>query len=138
MKIKLASNLSLMLILASLVSVSHAAENAFGSLPVIVTNSSAQSSGGFSSDPIDQSAHPLVQNSISSNIIIGIMISPSQKTAFIRTASGDDYFVKVGDKLGNANGSITDISHEAIEVTENGEVLYLIVRNRSGVNEDEE
>ena len=138
MKIKFASNLSLMFILASLVSVSHAAENAFGSLPTIVNNNSAQSSGGFASDPIDQSVHPLLQNSITSNIIIGIMISPKEKTAFIRTASGDDYFVKVGDKLGNANGSITDISHEAIEVTEDGEVVYLVVRNRSGVNEDEE
>jgi len=138
MKIKFASNLSLMFILASLGSISHAAENAFGSLPVIVNNNSAQSSGGFLSDSVDKNVHPLLQNSITSNIIIGIMISPSQKTAFIRTASGDDYFVKVGDKLGNANGSITDISHEAIEVTEDGKVVYLAVRNRSGVNEDAE
>ena len=138
MKIKFAINISLIFILASLGGVLHAAENAFGSLPTIVNNNSAQTSGGFLSDPIDQSVHPLLQNSITSNIIIGIMISPSQKTAFIRTAIGDDYFVKVGDKLGNANGSITDISHEAIEVTEDGEVVYLVVRNRSGVNEDEE
>jgi len=138
MKIKFASCLTLIFILAPLGSISHAAENAFGSLPTIVNNNSAQSSGGFSSDQIDQSVHPLLQNSITSNIIIGIMISPAQKTAFIRTASGDDYFVKVGDKLGNANGSITDISHEAIEVTEDGKVVYLVVRNRSGVNEDEE
>jgi len=137
MKIKFASNIFLMFILALLGGVSQAAENAFGSLPTIVNNNSAQSSGGFTGDPIDQSVHPLLQNSISSNIIIGIMISPSQKTAFIRTASGDDYFVKVGDKLGNANGSITEISHETIEVTEDGKVVYLPVRNRSGVNEDE-
>jgi len=46
--------------------------------------------------------------------------------------------VKVGDKLGNANGSITDINHEAIVVTEDGKVVYLAVRNRSEVNDDEE
>jgi|TARA_B100000795_G_scaffold97567_1_gene71580 type IV pilus assembly protein PilP len=138
MKIKFAGNIFLMFILVLLGGVSHAAENAFGSLPTIVNNNSAQSSGGFSSDPIDQSVHPLLQNSITSNTIIGIMISPSQKTAFIRTASGDDYFVKVGDKLGNANGSITDINHEAIVVTEDGKVVYLAVRNRSEVNDDEE
>ena len=139
MKIKFVSNISLMFILALLGGASHAAENAFGSLPTIVSNNVAQSSGGFAGEPINQSVHPLLQNPISSNIIIGIMVSPSQKTAFIRTASGDDFFVKVGDKLGNANGSITDISHEdGIEVTEDDKVVYLAVRNRSGVNEDEE
>jgi len=79
MKIKFAGNIFLMFILVLLGGVSHAAENAFGSLPTIVNNNSAQSSGGFSSDPIDQSVHPLLQNSITSNTIIGIMISPSQK-----------------------------------------------------------
>ena len=134
MKTKFASNLSLMFILASLGSFSHAAENAFGSLPTLDTNSS----GGFVSDPIDQNAHPLLQNTIASNIIIGTMISPSNKTAFIRTASGDDYFVRIGDKLGNKNGVITGVNHLGIEVTEEGKVVSLAVRNRSVSNETAE
>ena len=134
MKIKFASSLSLMFILAVLGSILHAAENAFGSLPTLDTNSS----GGFVSDSIDQNAHPLLQNTIASNIIIGTMISPSNKTAFIRTASGDDYFVRIGDKLGNANGVITGINHLGIEVTEEGKVVSLAVRNRSVSNETAE
>ena len=133
MKTKFVSILSLLLLLASLASVSYAAENAFGSLPSTNNNSSQGSS--LSSDPIDQSLHPLVQNTIRSNTIIGIMISPSMKTAFIRTLTGDEYFVSIGDKLGNANGTITGINYEGIEVTEDSNVTSLAVRNRSVSNE---
>ena len=136
MKTKCVSILSLILLLASLASVSYAAENAFGSLPSTNNNSSQASS--LSSDPIDQSLHPLVQNTIRSNTIIGIMISPSMKTAFIRTLTGDEYFVSIGDKLGNANGTITDINYEGIEVTEDSNVTSLAVRNRSISNDESE
>jgi Tfp pilus assembly protein PilP len=135
MKTKFVSILSLLL-LASLASVSYAAENAFGSLPSTNNNSSQASS--LSSDPIDQSLHPLVQNTIRSNTIIGIMISPSMKTAFIRTLTGDEYFVSIGDKLGNANGTITGINYEAVEVTEASKVTSLPVRNRSISNDESE
>jgi len=136
MKTKFVSILSLILLLASLSSVSYAAENAFGSLPSTNNNSSQASS--LSSDPIDQSLHPLVQNTIRSNTIIGIMISPSMKTAFIRTLTGDEYFVSIGDKLGNANGTITGINYEGIEVTEASKVTSLPVRNRSISNDESE
>ena len=132
MKTKFVSILSLILLLTSLASVSYAAENAFGALPSTNNNSSQASS--LSSDPIDQSLHPLVQNTIRSNTIIGIMISPSMKTAFIRTLTGDEYFVGIGDKLGNANGTITGINYEGIEVTEDSNVTSLAVRNRSVSN----
>jgi Tfp pilus assembly protein PilP len=135
MKTKFVSILSLLL-LASLASVSYAAENAFGSLPSTNNNSSQASS--LSSDPIDQSLHPLVQNTIRSNTIIGIMISPSMKTAFIRTLTGDEYFVSIGDKLGNENGTITGINYEAVEVTEASKVTSLPVRNRSISNDESE
>ena len=114
----------------------HGSENAFGALPSTNNNSSQGSS--LSSDPIDQSLHPLVQNTIRSNTIIGIMISLSMKTAFIRTLTGDEYFVRIGDKLGNANGSITGINYEGIEVTEDSNVTSLPVRNRSVSNANSE
>ena len=136
MKTKFVSILSLLLLLASLASISNAAENAFGALPSTNNNSSQASS--LSSDPIDQSLHPLVQNTIRSNTIIGIMISPSMKTAFIRTLTGDEYFVSIGDKLGNANGTITGINYEGIEVTEDSNVTSLAVRNRSVSNANSE
>ena len=59
------------------------------------------------------------------------MISPSMKIAYIQTISGEEYFVRVGDKLGNSNGSISDINPNGIEVEEDSEFISLPVRNRS-------
>ena len=137
MKTKFVSVLSLILLLGSLASVSYAAENAFGSLPTI-NNNSSQAVSLISGETVDQDLHPLVQNAIRSNTIIGIMISPSVTTAFIRTLTGDEYFVSIGDKLGNANGIITGINYEGIEVTEDSLVTSLPVRNRSVSNENSE
>jgi Tfp pilus assembly protein PilP len=66
---------------------------------------------------------------------MAVMISPELKLALIRTQSGDNYFVRIGDKLGNAKGTITAIKVNAIEVTEEGEIVSLDVRNRSASNE---
>jgi Tfp pilus assembly protein PilP len=120
--------------LISSTGISSAVENAFGSLPLVDINT-AQSASDFGAEVVDKTLHPLIQNSIKSNTVIGIMISPSVKIAYLETVNGEDYFVRVGDKLGNANGSITNISSEGIEVTEDNEVIILPVRNRSVSNE---
>ena len=65
------------------------------------------------------------------------MISPSMKIAYIQTASGEEYFVRVGDKLGSANGSISDINLNGIEVEEDSKFISLAVRNRSASNANE-
>jgi len=116
----------------SSLSLSYAAENAFGSLPSVDITSTG---GNFSMETIDLNAHPLLQNAVTSNTIIAIIISPSIRIASLRTQNGDQYFVRIGDKLGNAEGVITNIKSDAIEVTEKGEVISLAVRNRSVTNE---
>ena len=79
--------------------------------------------------------HPLIRNAAATNTLMAVMISPELKLALIRTQSGDNYFVRIGDKLGNAKGTITAIKANAIEVTEEGEIVSLDVRNRSASNE---
>ena len=66
------------------------------------------------------------------------MISPAQKIAYLRTYDGEEYFIGVGDKLGNADGSVTNINSSGIEVTQADDVISLPVRNRSVANENEE
>ena len=66
------------------------------------------------------------------------MISPAQKIAYIRTYDGEEYFIGVGDMLGNADGSVTNINSFGIEVTQAYDVISLPVRNRSVANENEE
>jgi hypothetical protein len=138
MKTKFVNFLFLIVFSMPLASVSFAAENAFGSLPSVNNESSQPQSptSSYTFETIDKTIHPLLQSATTSNTIIGIMISPSLKTAYLRTESGEDYFVKVGDRLGNAKGTITDINSEGIEVTEDSKVISLPVRNRSVSNED--
>ena len=84
---------------------------------------------------IDMTLHPLIRNATASNTLMGVIISPEIKIALIRTQSGDNYFVRIGDKLGNAEGKITAIKPDGIEVTEESEIISLDVRNRSVSNE---
>ena len=117
---------------------SIAAYNAFGSLISTNTGSAASDFVPSSIEAVDKTLHPLVRRPVDSNTIIGVMISPAQKIAYIRTYDGEEYFIGVGDMLGNADGSVTNINSSGIEVTQADDVISLPVRNRSVANENEE
>jgi len=119
-------------------SISIAADNAFGSLISTNSNSPASDFIPDSIEPVDTSLHPLVRRPVDSNTLIGVMISPSVKIAYIKTYDGEEYFIGLGDMLGNAEGSITNINSSGIEVTESDGVTFLPVRNRSVPNENDE
>jgi type IV pilus assembly protein PilP len=110
-------------------------DNAFGSLISDNVDNSSVSIPFEQGQVIDMTLHPLIRNATASNTLMGVMISPQIKIALIRTQSGDNYFVRIGDKLGNAEGVITAIKSDGIEVTEDSEVISLDVRNRSVSNE---
>jgi|TARA_B100000768_G_C11248971_1_gene363168 hypothetical protein len=110
-------------------------DNAFGSLISDNVDNSSVSIPFEQGQVIDMTLHPLIRNATASNTLMAVMISPELKIALIRTQSGDNYFVRIGDKLGNAEGEITAIKSDGIEVTEDTEVISLDVRNRSVSNE---
>ena len=69
---------------------------------------------------------------------MGVVISKTVKIGLIRANNGEEYFIRVGDLLGNAEGKITDINGFGIEVTEENKVVSLVVRNRSASHESAE
>ncbi len=135
MKIKFSLFISLLVLLISLTGISIADDNAFGSL---VTPKDQTTTATYAPSPetVDKTLHPLLQNAVGSNTLMAIMISPSMKIGLIRTTSGDEYFVRIGDLIGNSEGKITNITSSGIEVTEKEEVISLIVRNRSVANDE--
>lgn len=139
MKSKYALILFWMIFSTSLVSVSFAAENAFGSLVSTNTaNTNTTSSSSSSSNTIvDITVHPMLRWPVESVTLMGLMVSPSLKVAIIRLQDGGEYFIRLGDKLGDAKGTVTDIKSSSIEVTQAGEIVIVEVRNRSVSNEDE-
>lgn len=136
MKSKYALILFWMLFSTSLVNVSFAAENAFGSL--ITTNTAATNIGSSSNMIVDVAVHPLLRYPVESVTLMGLMVSPTLKVAIIRLQDGNEYFIRLGDRLGDASGTVTDIKSSSIEVTEAGEIVSVEVRNRSVNDENDQ
>ena len=135
MKIKLV--LFVFWMMLSIVGTSVADDNAFGSL-ITNTETTVSAIDAPAAEVIDKSLHPLLQHPVKSYILLGVVISKTVKIALIRANNGEEYFIRVGDLLGNAEGAITDINVIRIEVTEENQVVPLAVRNRSASHESAE
>ena len=135
MKIKLV--LFVFWMMLSIVGTSVADDNAFGSL-VTNTETAVSAIDAPAADVIDKSVHPLLQHPVKSYILMGVVISKKVKIGLIRANNGEEYFVREGDLLGNAEGTITDINGIGVEVTEENKVVSLPVRNRSASHESAE
>ena len=128
MKIKLV--LFVFWMMLSIVGTSVADDNAFGSL-ITNTETTVSAIDAPAAEVIDKSLHPLLQHPVKSYILMGVVISKTVKIGLIRANNGEEYFIRVGDLLGNAEGKITDINGFGVEVTEENKVVSLVVRNRS-------
>ena len=135
MKIKLV--LFVFWMMLSIVGTSVADDNAFGSL-ITNTETVVTATDAPAAEVIDKSVHPLLQHPVKNYILMGVVISKTVKIALIRANNGQEYFIREGDLLGNAEGTITDINAIGIEVTEENKVVSLAVRNRSASNESAE
>ena len=135
MKIKLV--LFVFWMMLSIVGTSVADDNAFGSL-ITNTETAVSAIDAPAPDVIDKSVHPLLQHPVKSYILMGVVISKTVKIGLIRANNGEEYFIRVGDLLGDAEGTITDINGIGIEVTEENKVVSLAVRNRSASHESAE
>ena len=81
-----------------------------------------QSSGDqtqMSSSPAsgDASVHPMVRLSIEQYFVKGVVTSPKGSLAIISFPGGDDYFLYVGDLIGNDSHSLKSISTDKITVS---------------------
>ena len=134
MKIRLVLFILWMMLSIPIVGTSVADDNAFGSL-ITNTETTVSAIDAPAAEVIDKSLHPLLQHPVKSYILMGVVISKTVKIALIRANNGEEYFVREGDLLGNAEGTITDINGIGVEVTEENKVVSLPVRNRSASNE---
>ena len=137
MKIKLVLFLLWTMLSIPIVSISVADDNAFGSL-ITNTETTVSAIDAPAAEVIDKSLHPLLQHPVKSYILMGVVISKTVKIGLIRANNGEEYFIRVGDLLGDAEGTITDINGIGIEVTEENKVVFLAVRNRSASHESAE
>lgn len=98
---------------------------------------SSTSESGASEYIEDDSAnvHPLQQQPVKNYTLIALIASSNGSIAMVRAKNGEEFFVRVNDTLGNADGKITGINKRGIEVAEKDKVVSLLVRNRSVSND---
>lgn len=92
----------------------------------------ARSSNGMIEGGRDPRISPLVMASPQSYIITGVIVSNSVKAAMVRTDFRENYVVKVGDRLGNQGGVITDIDMDGIVIKQANGKIRIYVQSQSG------
>ncbi len=96
------------------------------------------SGGGVSAYPDGETVegvHPLKKYPVNNYILMALITSKKSNIAMIRAKNGEEFFIRVNDTLGNADGKITEINKRGIEITEKDKIISLLVRNRSVGND---
>ena len=95
------------------------------------------SSGSSTTDYIDSDSnvHPLQQQAVKKYTLMAIIASKKGGIAMVRAKNGEEFFVRLNDTLGDADGKVTSINKRGIEITEKGKIISLLVRNRSVGND---
>ena len=92
----------------------------------------ARSSSGMIEGGRDSRVSPLVMANPQSYMITGVIVSNSVKAAMIRTDFRENYVVRVGDRLGNQGGVISDIDMEGIVLKQPNGKIRIYVQSQSG------
>ena len=92
----------------------------------------ARSSSGMIEGGRDPRVSPLVMANPQSYVITGVIVSTSVKAAMIRTDFRENYVVRVGDRLGNQGGIISDIDMDGIVLKQPNGKIRIYVQSQSG------
>lgn len=119
-------------------------DRVFGAAPGASSAGSTRTQRGQDRDPFsrgssgmieggrDPRQSPLLMASPESYVITGVIVSPTVKAAMIRTDFRENYVVKVGDRLGNQGGVITDIDLDGIVLRQGNGRIRLYVQSQYG------
>lgn len=92
----------------------------------------ARSSSGMIEGGRDPRVSPLVMANPQSYVITGVIVSNSVKAAMIKTDFRENYVVRVGDRLGNQGGVISDIDMDGIVLKQPNGKIRIYVQSQSG------
>ncbi|QWE21461.1 hypothetical protein [Polynucleobacter sp. AP-Kolm-20A-A1] len=92
----------------------------------------ARTSNGMIEGGRDPRVSPLVMANPQAYVITGVIVSNSVKAAMVRTDFRENYVVKVGDRLGNQGGVITDIDLDGIVLKQANGKIRIYVQSQSG------
>ena len=79
----------------------------------------------------DPRISPLIMADPQSYVITGVLVSTKEKAAMIRTDFRENFIVKIGDRLGNQGGRISEIDQYGIVIRQNSEQIRLYLQTQS-------
>lgn len=92
----------------------------------------ARSSSGMIEGGRDPRLSPLLMAPPQSYVITGVIVSSGVKAAMIRTDFRENFVVRIGDRLGNQGGVISDIDMDGIVVKQGNSKIRLYVQLQTG------
>lgn len=92
----------------------------------------SKSSSGMIEGGRDPRYSPLIMADPQSYVIMGVVVSNTVKAAMIRTDFRESYVVRVGDRLGNQGGIISEIDTDGIIVRQPTGKIRLYIQSQSG------
>jgi Tfp pilus assembly protein PilP len=81
-------------------------------------------------------ASPLAEKPLSSYAVVGVVVSPNDAMAVLKSRDKHEYFAYIGDPIGSEGGVLETINTEGITVNMGGKIVSLKVSNRFE-NQDE-
>lgn len=91
----------------------------------------SRSSSGMIEGGRDPRISPLIMADPQSYVITGVLVSTKEKAAMIRTDFRENFIVRIGDRLGNQGGRISEIDQYGIVVRQNSEQIRLYLQTQS-------
>lgn len=89
-------------------------------------------------DKSGEAVNPLIDKPISSYTVIGVVISPTDALAVLKSRDKHEYFAYVGDPIGSEGGVMETINTEGITVNINGKIVPLKVSNRFEMQDEKQ
>lgn len=74
--------------------------------------------------------NPLERDSVYNYKVVGIMASSEKALAVVKTMDRQEFFVRLGDKLGREGGVVDVINTDGVSVVNEEEVVDIPVRNK--------
>lgn len=79
---------------------------------------------------------PLTEKPLVSYRLVGLIVSPKDSIALVKSRDKREYFVSVGDQIGNEGGVIEAIYSDGMTIDINGRIIDLTVNNRFDIQDE--
>ncbi len=80
--------------------------------------------------------NPLTDKPISAYTVVGVVVSPSEAIAVLKSRDKREYFAYIGDKIGIEGGIVSTIDTEGVTIDLGGKIIPMKISNRFEVQND--